>query len=234
MKKRKLKKKILLIPFIIILIPLLFLFFRQDNTNLENNVNEDTNEVEEYDDIEKQLVIDENGLSFVDGILIVNKHHALPREWAPGEDPRALEQLNALITEMRALGFDICTTFSGFRSFERQETLYNNFVAQHGREEADRFSARPGHSEHQSGLAFDLRHRDGSLVTRTAEADWIATNAHRFGFIVRYPAESEHITGFIHEPWHLRYIGERAEEIWRSGLTLEEFLGLDPAPDYLN
>ena len=170
---------------------------------------------------------------FIQGILLVNKHHPLPRTWNPGEDPRAGAQVRLLINEMRSLNFDICTSFSGFRSWDRQQTLFNNFAAQHGVAEAERFSARPGHSEHQTGLAFDLRHTNGNLVTRAQEANWLAANAHRFGFIVRYPAGREHITGFIHEPWHLRYIGARAEEIWRSGLTLEEFLGAGPAPTYI-
>lgn len=231
-KKKKIKKKIILL--FIIIIALIFSFILMNRNSESLSLEDNTNEIEEIEDNTPKIVIDENGLTFVNDILIVNKHHPLPHDWNPGEDPEALEQVNALIQEMRALGFDICTSFSGFRSFDRQTTLYNNFVAQHGREEADRFSARPGHSEHQSGLAFDLRHRDGSLVTRESEATWMANNAHRFGFIVRYPADSEHITGFIHEPWHLRFIGERAEEIWRSGLTLEEFLGLDPAPDYLD
>ena len=172
--------------------------------------------------------------TFIRGILLVNKHHPLPRSWAPGNNPRALAQVNALIAEMRGLGFNICTSFSGFRSFEHQERLFNNFVATHGRREAERFSARPGHSEHQSGLAFDLKHRDGRLIVDSREITWVAENAHRFGFIVRYPAGREHITGFMHEPWHLRYIGRYASQIRSSGLTLEEFLGAGPAPNYLD
>ena len=191
------------------------------------------------EELQRQIALNQMALNdvaitpmFIQGILLVNKHHPLPRSWNPGEDPRAGAQVRLLINEMRSLGLDICTSFSGFRSWDHQNTVFNNFVAQRGLREAERIAARPGHSEHQTGLAFDLRHTSGHLVTRAPEAEWLATNAHRFGFIVRYPANSEHITGYIHEPWHLRYIGARAEEIWRSGLTLEEFLGAGPAPTY--
>ena len=230
---KKLKKKNLFILCIILLIIISFGTFVVVHFR-NNGQTEEIHTVPDEKKEENEMIIDENGLTFVRGILLVNKHHSLPRNFSPGEDPQALAQVNLLITEMRSLGFDICTTFSGFRSFERQEELYNGFVLRHGREEADRFSARPGHSEHQSGLAFDLRHRSGQLVTNEREANWISENAHRFGFIVRYPENSEHITGFIHEPWHIRYIGDKAEKIWKSGLTLEEFLGMDPAPTYLD
>ncbi|MDY5860068.1 MAG: M15 family metallopeptidase, partial [Eubacteriales bacterium] len=118
------------------------------------------------------------------------------------------------------------TIVSGFRSYTRQQTLYNNYVARDGKEAADRYSARPGYSEHQSGLAMDLNSVDDSFAY-TKEAKWIAENCARFGFIVRYPEGKEAITGYIYEPWHVRYLGvDLAESITASGLTFEEYFGI--------
>jgi LAS superfamily LD-carboxypeptidase LdcB len=104
--------------------------------------------------------------------------------------------------------------------------VYNSYASRDGSAAADRYSARPGHSEHQSGLAFDL-----NTITEafgyTPEGQWVAANAHRFGFIVRYPQGKEGSTGYIWEPWHLRYLGvDTATAVYNSGLSLEEYLGI--------
>ena len=166
---------------------------------------------------------------YVEGILVVNKKHPLPSNYAPGENPVAAAAIRLLIADMQRLGFNVCSSYSGYRSFSSQRSIYDDWVRRSGRERADTFVARPGHSEHQTGLAFDLRHsNNGGLVQPgTKEAIWIAENAHLYGFIVRYPAGKEHITGYIHEPWHLRYIGDRATSIFNSGKTLEEYLGVE-------
>lgn len=167
------------------------------------------------------------------GILVVNKKHPLPVNYAPGEDPTAVGQLNKIIREMQRLGYDINDDYSGFRTYEYQKYLYEGYVASDGQEAADTYSARPGYSEHQTGLTFDLKHWDGTLVTKEAEAQWIAENAADYGFIVRYQVGKEHITGYQAEPWHLRYIGDEAMNIYNSGLTLEEYLGVEGG-DYPN
>lgn len=118
------------------------------------------------------------------------------------------------------------TIVSGYRSYARQEKLYNNYVAKDGRDEADRYSARPGHSEHQSGLAMDLNSVEDSFAN-TKEAKWIAENCAKYGFIIRYPKDKEEQTGYIYEPWHVRYLGvDLAEEITASGLCFEEYFGI--------
>lgn len=127
---------------------------------------------------------------------------------------------------MQQAGLNISNSYSGYRSYGFQAQIYQGYVAAQGQAQADTFSARPGHSEHQAGLAFDLRYGNGTLVTGGEEAGWIATNAHNYGFIVRYQSGKEHITGYSPEPWHLRYIGEQATAIYQSGLTLEEYLGV--------
>ena len=95
-----------------------------------------------------------------------------------------------------------------------------------GQEAADRYSARPGHSEHQSGLAFDLNDLSESFG-RTKEGIWLRENCWKYGFIIRYPEDKESITGYMYEPWHVRYIGnDSAKAVYESGLCLEEYLGI--------
>ena len=116
---------------------------------------------------------------------------------------------------------------SGFRSYAYQEMLYERYVEKSGKAEADRYSARPGHSEHQTGLAFDLNTIDISFAD-TQEYVWVKEHCAEYGFIIRYPENKESITGYMYEPWHLRYLGkETAQKVAESGLTLEEYLGID-------
>lgn len=119
---------------------------------------------------------------------------------------------------------------SGYRSYALQEEVFQWHVDTYGREEAERVSARPGHSEHQLGTAADVSSRSVNLELvkafgDTPEGRWLAANAHRFGFIISYPEGKEHVTGYDFEPWHLRYVGKDvAAEVVASGLTLHEFL----------
>ncbi len=158
-------------------------------------------------------------------ILLVNKKHGLSPSYAPGEDPTAGKQIRLLISKMQSLGYRVSNSYSGYRSYSYQATLYSNYVRSYGQATADTFSARPGYSEHQTGLAFDLMGWNGDLLRSTAETNWVAAHAHEFGFIVRYQAGKESITGYMAEPWHLRYIGSEAAAIYKSGKTLEEYLG---------
>lgn len=121
---------------------------------------------------------------------------------------------------------------SGYRSSTLQATYYNNYVARDGKEAADRYSARPGTSEHQTGLAFDLARPDRKCYLETcfadtAEGKWLAAKAANYGFIMRYPEGKEAETGYQYEPWHFRYVGlELTKELAASGLTMETFFGL--------
>ena len=121
---------------------------------------------------------------------------------------------------------------SGYRSYKTQEGLYTAAVERDGKDQADKYSAMPGRSEHQAGLAVDItsegmNYRLEEGFGATPEGIWAAKNAHRFGFILRYPRGKEDITGYSYEPWHFRYVGEiLAGEIFRRGLTLEEFYAL--------
>ena len=115
---------------------------------------------------------------------------------------------------------------SGYRSYDYQVELYDKYVRIDGKEQADTYSARPGHSEHQTGLTADINSADESFDD-TPEALWLDKNCYKYGFIVRYPKGKEKYTGYEYEPWHLRYIGkEKAKIIYESGLSLEEYYGL--------
>jgi D-alanyl-D-alanine carboxypeptidase len=121
---------------------------------------------------------------------------------------------------------------SGFRSYETQSWLYNNYVSIDGKAAADTYSARPGHSEHQSGLAFDLN-IVADYFANTPEGIWLANNCWKYGFIIRYQAGKEAITGYKYEPWHVRYLGkDTAKAVYDSGLCLEEYLGITSVYSY--
>ncbi|MBF0579988.1 M15 family metallopeptidase [Erysipelotrichaceae bacterium RD49] len=165
--------------------------------------------------------------TYVNGILVVNKKHPVPAEYAPGVDPAASEAITKLIDAMQSQGLSVSRDTSNYRSYETQTALYNRYIAANGQATADTFSARPGFSEHQTGLAFDLKDSSGQLLTSPTEAKWLLDNAAKYGFIVRYPQGKEAITGYQAEPWHLRYLGDMAQEVSDSGLTLEEYLGIN-------
>ncbi|WP_460012304.1 M15 family metallopeptidase [Lysinibacillus sp. CTST325] len=118
---------------------------------------------------------------------------------------------------------------SAYRSSQTQTTLFNNYVERDGIEKAKTYSAVPGTSEHQSGLAIDVSGSDGSCAAddcfaNTEEAAWLEDNAHKYGYIIRFPKDKENITGYQYEPWHIRYIGVNlATELYNKGLTLEEY-----------
>lgn len=164
--------------------------------------------------------------TYVNGIIIANKKHPLPSSYAPGENSMAKQQLLKLIAAMRKAGLNVGNSYSGYRSYAYQKQLYWGYVSRDGQSAADTYSARPGHSEHQTGLTFDLTYSSGGLIDSGPEAKWISNNAHKYGFIVRYQPGKEKITGYMSEPWHLRYIGSQALSIYQSGKTLEEYLGV--------
>ncbi|WP_172372627.1 D-alanyl-D-alanine carboxypeptidase family protein [Sporosarcina jiandibaonis] len=165
---------------------------------------------------------------YVKGILMASKTHPLPSNYAPGESKEARRAFNKMSAAAKKHGFQL-TAFSTYRSYSVQKQLYAGYVARDGKAEADRFSARPGTSEHQTGLAFDIS-EVGKYSNRFNESNatkWLAKNSYKYGFIVRYPEGKEHITGYMYEPWHFRYLGvDAATKIYKSGLTLEEYLGI--------
>lgn len=168
-----------------------------------------------------------------DEIVVANKHYPMSKDYYPGENATAKAAFLKLIEQMKEEGYAISDNYSGFRSYATQAQLYQSYVNQEGQAAADRYSARPGYSEHQTGLAFDVIGTDGQLVEDAGAAQWLLDHAPDYGFVVRYPRGKESITGYMHEEWHLRYIGKEAKDIAASGLTLEEYYGFDGG-DYLD
>ena len=162
-----------------------------------------------------------------DEIIVANKHYPLSKDYNPGENPTAKAELVKLIKAMQEAGFPISDQYSGFRSYETQTKLYQDYVNQDGKAAADRYSARPGYSEHQTGLAFDVIGTNGDLVTEEKAAQWLLDHAADYGFVVRYLKGKEKETGYMAEEWHLRYVGKEAKEIAASGLSLEEYFGFE-------
>lgn len=147
----------------------------------------------------------------------------------------ALEELVAEATED---GIDLWVT-TAYRDFKHQRALYEQRHAEGGQESADKFTARPGFSEHQTGLAVDMSFEGNTdcnlraCFAQTEQGEWLAEHAARFGFVIRYPEGVESITGYSYEPWHLRYVGEpTAQEVTEQDVTLEEYWDQPSAPDY--
>lgn len=166
--------------------------------------------------------IETDGVTTVGGVIIVNREFDLPEDYGNGLDERTY---NAYLKMKKASGYDM-SIVSGFRSYEKQKATFAYWESIDGFERADRYSAQPGHSEHQTGLAMDISSLKQSYG-ETDEGKWLAANCWKYGFLLRYPKNSEHITGYIYEPWHVRYLGtSTAKLVHDSGLTLEEFLGV--------
>ena len=165
----------------------------------------------------------ESGVTYINGILIVNKTYSLPSDYAPGINHTALYYLHMLQADAKAVGIDI-PVISAYRSYETQRALFDSYYAKDG-DKADTYSARPGHSEHQTGLAFDVGAIDDNYGD-TIGGKWLYNNCANYGFIIRYLKGKEDITGYKYEPWHIRYVGSVAEYIMNQGITLEEYLNI--------
>lgn len=174
----------------------------------------------------KGKVID--GVTYIDDVLIANKTYSLPSDYGNGLTSTTQSAFDKMNADAKSLGLNLWIA-SGYRSYATQKRLYNNYVSSDGKEAADTYSARPGYSEHQTGLAFDLNSVEESFAN-TDEGKWVKDNCYRYGLIIRYPKGKESITGYIYEPWHLRYVGvELATKLYNNGdwITLEEYFGVD-------
>ncbi len=173
-------------------------------------------------------------------LVLVNKNNRLEKNYIPPD----LENLSLKyateekymrkeakiaferLSEEASLRNLIIIATSTYRSYEYQENLYQYYIDTKGEKYADLCSARPGHSEHQTGLAVDVMgsNYDYDLFEQSKEFKWMTENAHKYGFIMRYPKGKEMITGFKYEPWHYRYVGIKvATYIYQNNLTLEEY-----------
>jgi D-alanyl-D-alanine carboxypeptidase len=148
--------------------------------------------------------------------------------------PEAAVALQKMFADYQTQTGDHFTVVSPYRSYTTQVSVYNGWVTRLGKAQADRQSARPGYSEHQTGLAVDVNTAVSQAFGTTVPGKWIAANSWQYGFIVRYPDGLEPVTGYEYEPWHLRFVGvELATEMHTTGIqTLEQFFGLPDAPNY--
>ncbi len=187
----------------------------------------------------------------IDILVLVNKEYALDENYVPADLVRlnycaadrssewqamtreAADAFNKMAEDALAEGHEIVVT-TAYRSYNFQNYLYNSYVEKEGQAAADTFSAKPGKSEHQTGLAADVssasvNYRLTAAFGDTEEGKWLAENCYKYGFIMRYREGKESITGYVYEPWHVRYVGQKAaKEIWEKDLTLEEYLGVVP------
>jgi len=171
-------------------------------------------------------VVNRDGIYYVEDIMIVNKTYPLPSDFNPGG--LSDEFMDAFYQMQAAAELDGIELWiqSGFRNYYTQEVIYNNYVSMDGQERADTYSSRPGHSEHQSGLAADINNPDEAF-NGTAAAEWLKNNCYKYGFIIRFPEGKEAYTGYIYESWHVRYVGkEWAKKITESGKSLEEYFNI--------
>ncbi len=175
-----------------------------------------------------------NGITYIDGILIANKTYSLPSSYAPGLQSSIQNAFNKLRNDATSLGYNFYIG-SGYRSYWDQKIIYNNYVSWDGQVNADTYSARPGHSEHQSGLAVDVCDSNveaciTSAFDSTEQAKWLNDNCYKYGLIIRYPKGKSNLTGYMYESWHLRYVGEElATKLYNNGdwITVEEYYGID-------
>ena len=256
MKKRKLNTKGKTVLFIMFLILCLVIFFITKKKDNEPTSNEDINAKNNIEDkisnnkkdISKKTskgyditVVD--GVTYVDGVLIVNKTYGLPSTYEPSTPYKE-------ITSRYLYGADYIEDFvmkeyikmkddadkegiklkitSGYRSYDVQVDLYNEYKKRDGQEAADKYSARPGHSEHQSGLCFDLNGTNENFI-QTKEGKWLNDNAYKYGFTLRFPDGSTKYTGYMYEGWHFRYVGvDLATKLYNNGnwISLEEYFGI--------
>ncbi|MBE6144490.1 MAG: D-alanyl-D-alanine carboxypeptidase family protein [Firmicutes bacterium] len=205
----------------IMVIILILLFFYDDN---DEEFYTNIKEIKEPNNI--TVLVNKNNIlpkTYIPNDLrLINNRYAYSNKYLREEAAINFENLSA---DAKVLGYRIIAT-SAFRDYEYQEKLFNEYTNSKGLEYALLCSAKPGHSEHQTGLAVDVEgsNKDYDEFEKSIEFNWMKENAHKYGFILRYPKGKEYITGFKYEPWHYRYVGiKHATNIYNQNITLEEY-----------
>ncbi|WP_149458428.1 M15 family metallopeptidase [Macrococcus equipercicus] len=181
-------------------------------------------------------VVNKGGVTKINNYVIANKVYGMSRDYNPGASSTMIRNYKAMAADAKKKGIILGIVGTqgayGFRSYQAQQTLYNDYINMYGFNYASKISAKPGTSEHQAGVAMDIRDNSnyGTLSTAfeyTLASRYLKANAHRFGFIIRYLKGKESITGFMYEPWHIRYVGQKgATAMYKNHVTLEEYLGI--------
>ena len=186
-------------------------------------------------------IIEKDGVTYVGGVLIANKSYSLPKTFIPQDpdqpvnadrsstclDKTLMSAWRTMQKDATAQGLNIYIA-SGYRSYNYQVNVYNRYVASDGKAAADTYSSRPGYSEHQTGLCFDLNSIEDSFQY-TNEGKWVNDNCYKYGFCIRFPKGKDKFTGYKYESWHLRYVGvDLATKLYNNGdwLSLEEYFGI--------
>jgi len=263
-------KKIVLIAFVIMIVSLIVVIWFKPRTVLSpiipptNKVS--VKKVETKNQVvvepEKKSIIKSNSVtvnfdkskySTTDSSsiwVVVNKQHPLiPIDYIPND---LISTVGATISSKAKIDFDLMnnaalaegvnfTIVSSYRSYATQSSIYNNYVASYGQATTDTFSARPGYSEHQTGLTIDFGSSSGAVCNlddcfgSTNEGKWLASRSWEFGYILRYPSDKQQITGYKSEPWHFRYIGrELSTEMKKLSITtLEEYFNISGGEIYI-
>jgi zinc D-Ala-D-Ala carboxypeptidase len=227
---------------------------QQDQQPDESNETEEQEQPQQADLpwLDETVTVSGDGKATVqnldDLLIVANKERNLPEDYEPAdlvfpnvpfpfkEDlpkkkmrKEAAESVEILFKAAEEQGLELLAQ-SGYRSYDTQVSIFAYNADQFGEEKANQTSAQPGQSEHQTGLSLDVTSPrvNYELVEKfgeTKEGKWVAENAHKYGFIIRYPKGKEEITGYQYEPWHLRYVGiEHSKKIHERGITLEEYL----------
>lgn len=241
------KKIILLVAILLILSGVYFILNKKAEApgNTSNSPGDQTNESIPAEDLAHYTIDVKESI-----YAIVNKGRPIPTSYVPmnlikvnvelipGDNPEEQQLRNEAATAAKSM-FDAAdkaglslVMASGYRSAQLQQIYYSNYVARDGQAAADKYSARPGTSEHQTGLALDITtpSRECYLeicFSDTSEGKWLKQNAHKYGFHLRYQEGKQGITGYQFEPWHFRYVGnELAKKLFDSDQIMEEFFGL--------
>lgn len=224
----------------------------KDDKDTKKNIDENNEKEKKKNYLEETIEVNSEGKKIItnpsDTLVLVNKNRNLPSDYIPEdlvvpnvpfyfEEELPKKHLRKVASEALEKMFDSASdenldliAASGYRSYKRQKNIFEYKAKQRGEEVANQTSARPGQSEHQTGLAMDITSPDMDYhlyekFGQTKEGKWLKENAHKFGFILRYPKEKENITGYSYEPWHFRYVGkEIAKDIYNENVTLEEYL----------
>lgn len=222
-------KKIIFVILVAVIISMVFFVLNRNQKNINNIENQI---VEKDDNIYEYLVNKQNSLSknYIPDNLITTtseKDMGCSGNFLIQDIVQAAYDKMIIAAKEDGVTLLFC---SGYRSYEEQEKIYNKNVEIYGKDAINKISAKPGYSEHQTGLAIDVssnnsEHRLNTSFGSTIEGEWVENNAHKYGFIIRYPKEKENITKYNYEPWHLRYVGiEVATKIYIDEITLEEYL----------
>jgi len=221
----------------------------EDDSLTMSVINQPTYEDFDFSTYNEDAIVEHDATYLDSYLILVNKVFSLPEDYSPSDlvlpevfsawghdntNHRMREVAASALEDMFASAYEdeglILWIASGYRSFEEQAYKHQYFIDTHGSVEAEKMSARPGHSEHQTGLVVDVTSASvGALLTEDfaneLEGRWLQENAHQFGFIIRYPSEKMALTGVEYEPWHIRYVGiSEATYIFENDIVLEQYI----------